>query len=130
RTLGSIAHEPDTGVEVVIIDSSPTPDTMAIVERFSDRLTLKIVDPHGIDGCSPKTNLGVARASADHLTWLCQDDLWLPGRTAAVRRWIADRPGAALHLAPTAIINRDARRLGTWRCPLADMTGQVDRTTL
>jgi glycosyltransferase involved in cell wall biosynthesis len=130
RTLGSIAHEPDTGVEVVIIDSSPTPDTMAIVERFSDRLTLKIVDPHGIDGCSPKTNLGVARASADHLTWLCQDDLWLPGRTAAVRRWIADRPDAALHLAPTAIIDRDDRRLGTWRCPLADMTGQVDRTTL
>ena len=28
RTLGSVAHDPDTGIEVVIIDSSPTPDTI------------------------------------------------------------------------------------------------------
>jgi GT2 family glycosyltransferase len=130
RTLGSVAHESDKGVEVVIIDSSPTPDTMAIVERFSDRLTLKIVDPEGIDGCLPKTNLGAARASADHLAWLCQDDLWLPGRIAAVREWIADRPDAVLHLAPAAIIDRDDRRLGTWRCPLAGMPLPIDRTTL
>jgi glycosyltransferase involved in cell wall biosynthesis len=130
RTLGSVAHESDPGIEVVIIDSSPTPDTMAIVESFSDRLTLTIVDPNGIDGCSPKTNLGVARASADHLTWLCQDDLWLPGRTAAVRRWIADRPDAVLHLAPTAIIDRDDRRLGTWHCPLEETLGPIDRATL
>jgi glycosyltransferase involved in cell wall biosynthesis len=130
RTLGSLARDADTGIEVVIIDSSPTPDTMAIVARFADRLTLKIVDPKGIDGCSPKTNLGVAKASADHLTWLCQDDLWLPGRAAAVRRWIAERPDAVLHLAPTAIIDRDDRRLGTWRCPLAATPAPIDRATL
>jgi glycosyltransferase involved in cell wall biosynthesis len=95
RTLGSVAADADAGVEVVIIDSSPTPDTMAIVKSFADRLTLSIIDPAGIDGCSPKMNLGVSRAHADHVTWLCQDDLWLPGRIAAVRRWIAQRPDAA-----------------------------------
>jgi glycosyltransferase involved in cell wall biosynthesis len=130
RTLGSVAREADAGVEVVIIDSSPTPDTMAIVKGFADRLTLSIIDPAGIDGCSPKMNLGVARARADHVTWLCQDDLWLPGRIAAVRRWIAARPDAALHLAPTAIIDRADRRLGTWRCPLVETSAPLDRATL
>ena len=49
------------------------------------------------------------------------------GRIAAVRQWIADRPDAVLHLAPTAIIDRHDSRLGTWRCPLADMHGPIDR---
>ena len=130
RTLGSVAPQADAGVEMVVIDSSPTPDTMAIVQGFADRLTLSVVDPAGIDGCSPKMNLGVARARADHVTWLCQDDLWLPGRIAAVRQWIAQRPDAALHLAPTAIIDRADRRLGTWHCPLVEAPAPLDRSTL
>jgi glycosyltransferase involved in cell wall biosynthesis len=130
RTLGSVAADADAGVEVVVIDSSPTPDTMAIAKSFADRLALNVVDPAGIDGCSPKMNLGVSRARADHVTWLCQDDLWLPGRIAAVRQWIAQRPDAALHLAPTAIIDRADRRLGIWRCPLAAAPAPLDRATL
>lgn len=130
RTLGSVAHDAHAGIEVVIIDTSPTPETMAIAKSFTDRLTLSIVDPAGIDGCSPKMNLGVARARADHVTWLCQDDLWLPGRIATVRRWIAERPDAVLHLAPTAIIDRYDRQLGIWRCPLAELPAPVERTML
>lgn len=130
RTLGSVVPDADAGVEVVIIDSSPTPDTMAIVKSFADRLTLSIIEPAGVDGCSPKMNLGVARARADHVTWLCQDDLWLPGRLAAVRRWIAERPDAVLHLAPTAIIDRADRQLGICRCPLDETSAPLDRATL
>jgi hypothetical protein len=47
------------------------------------------------------------------------DDVWLPGRAAAVRAWIEAAPSAVLHLAPTAIIDRHGRKLGIWRCPLA-----------
>jgi hypothetical protein len=57
-------------------------------------------------------------ASADHVCWLHQDDLWLPGRANAVRTWISAAPDAALHLAPSAIVDRDANNLGLWRCPL------------
>jgi glycosyltransferase involved in cell wall biosynthesis len=128
RTLESVAMQADTGIEVVVIDSSPDGATAALVQRFADRLALSIVDPAGIDGCYPKMNHGVAHARADHVAWLCQDDLWLPGRVAAVRDWIAAAPQAALHLAPTAIIDRDDRVLGTWRCPLK--AGRVDPATL
>jgi hypothetical protein len=103
---------------------------MAIVQSFADRLTLSIIDPAGVDGCSPKMNLGVSRAQADHVTWLCQDDLWLPGRIAAVRQWIAQRPDAALHLAPTAVIDHADHLLGTWHCPLAATPAPLNRAML
>jgi len=130
RTLNSIAADPDPEIEVVVIDSSPNNKSMAIIEGFADRLSFRFVDPGGVDGCSPKTNLGVRHASARHITWLCQDDLWLPGRAATVRGWITAQPNAALHLAPTAIIDRDDKVRGIWRCPLAGSEESVDRTRL
>lgn len=128
RTLESLATQADAGVEVVVIDTSPDRGTMALIESFSDRLTLKILDPAGTDGCSPKMNLGVAHARAQYISWLCQDDVWLRGRVAAIREWIREEPEAVLHLAPAAIIDGDDRVLGTWRCPLT--VGRVDQQEL
>lgn len=130
QTLSSIAADADPGIEVVVIDSSPDDGSMTIIRRFADRVNFRFVDPDGIDGCSPKTNLGVRHASANHITWLCQDDLWLPGRTAAVRGWILGRPDAALHLAPTAIIDKDDKVRGIWNCPLVDGKEPVERNVL
>lgn len=128
RTLESLAIQVDEGVEVVVIDTSPDQGSMALIEGFSGRLTLKILDPAGTDGCSPKMNLGVARARAPYISWLCQDDLWLRGRVAAIREWIREEPKAVLHLAPSAIIDGNDRVLGTWRCPLK--AGRVDQQVL
>lgn len=130
RTLSSIAADRDPGIEVVVIDSSPDDGSMTIIQSFADRVNFRFVNPDGIDGCSSKTNLGVRHASARHITWLCQDDLWLPGRTAAVQGWITGRPDAALHLAPTAIIDKDDKVRGIWHCPLADNEEPVERTAL
>lgn len=130
RTLSSITADSDPGIEVVVIDSSPDDGSMAVIRRFAERVNFQFVDPDGIDGCSPKTNLGVRHASARHITWLCQDDLWLPGRTAAVRGWIMGRPDAALHLAPTAIIDKDDKVRGIWNCPLADGEEPIERSAL
>ena len=128
RTLASIATDP--GIEVVIIDSSPNANSMAIIKSYADRLRLLIIDPKGVDGCSPKTNLGVREASASHVAWLCQDDLWLPGRATAVRRWIDACPDAVLHLAPTAIIDRHDQVRGIWRCPLKEDNAVVEPASL
>jgi len=124
--LASVATDPDPGIEIVVIDTSTSPDTLAIVDSFADRLRLSIYRPDDIDGCTLKTNFGVEMARAPHVTWLCQDDIWLPGRANAIRRWIAAAPTAALHLAPSAIVDRDGRQLGVWRCPLPDMGRPLD----
>jgi hypothetical protein len=118
-TLDALASQADPGLEIVVIDTSHGPASRTIVESYADRLRLRFVEPAGAEGCMAKTNRGVEQAAADHISWLCQDDLWLPGRTDAVRRWIEQDCAAALHVAPSQIIDHAGRTLGTWRCPLS-----------
>jgi glycosyltransferase involved in cell wall biosynthesis len=117
-SLRSLADEAAAGIEVLIIDSSPTVATRDIAQGFSDRLRLRIFDRRDLPSWHTKTNFGVETAESTHICWLGVDDLWLPGRAAAVRSWIEAARDAPLHLAPTAIIDKRGRKLGMWRCPL------------
>ena len=117
-TLDSLAAEAAEDVEVVVIDGSPDDRTAAIVNRYASRLSLDLVSRPDLANWRTKTNFAVERARAAHVCWLHQDDLWLPGRLAAIRSWVEADPDATLHLAPTLIIDQDGRTLGTWRCPL------------
>lgn len=116
--LQSIAAEDASGIEILVLDSSPTSATLEIARGFADRLELRIFSRPDLPTWQSKTNVGVAMAAADHVCWLHQDDVWLSGRANAVREWIAAAPNAALHLAPSTIIDRDGNTLGLWRCPL------------
>lgn len=129
-TMDSFAMQADPGIEIVLVDTSDRPATKRIAESYSDRLQVRFVDPAGAEGCMAKTNRGVAEARADHISWLCQDDLWLPGRTAAVRSWIQDDPNAVLHIAPATIVDSAGRFLGNWRCPLGEDEGEPNRERL
>jgi glycosyltransferase involved in cell wall biosynthesis len=118
ESLRSIAAEAAEGVEVLLIDSSPTPATRDIAQSYSDRLRLRVFEHRDLQSWLTKTNFGVGIAETSHICWLGVDDVWLPGRAAAVRAWIGAAPEAPLHLAPSAIIAKDGRKLGVWRCPL------------
>jgi glycosyltransferase involved in cell wall biosynthesis len=117
-SLRSLAAEPLEGIEVLVLDSSPTSATRDIARSYSDRLDLSVFERRDLLMWHAKTNLGVEIARSNHICWLHQDDLWLPGRAAAVRTWIDAATDASLHLAPSAIIDRHGRKLGVWRCPL------------
>jgi hypothetical protein len=129
-TLDSFAIQADPGIEIVIVDTSDGPETRRIIEGYSDRLQLRFIDPAGAEGCMAKTNRAVSQARADHISWLCQDDLWLPGRVAAACRWISEDPDAPLHIAPAVIVDRTGRTLGKWRCPLSAHEREPDRERL
>jgi glycosyltransferase involved in cell wall biosynthesis len=124
-TLASLADQADAGIEVLVIDSSPDAATAQIARRFSDRLSMQIEEHSPLQSWQSKTNHGARLAKADQICWLHQDDLWLPGRAAAVRNWIAQAPEAALHLATSAIIDGAGRQLGLWRCPFKD-EGEIE----
>jgi len=118
KTLDSLAAEATDGIEVVVVDGSPDSHTADIVMRYADRVSLELIARPDLLNWRTKTNFGVECARASHVCMLHQDDLWLPGRIAAIRGWIEDAPQAVLHLAPTAIVDLNGRTLGTWRCPL------------
>jgi glycosyltransferase involved in cell wall biosynthesis len=117
-TLDSVAAEPTDDLDLIIIDSSPTDATFAIVERYADRLPLRLIRRPDIGPWQTKTNLGVEMSSTDYVCILHQDDLWLAGRVQTVRQWIAEMPGAVLHLAPSVFVNRKGDPIGRWTCPL------------
>lgn len=118
HTLRSLASEPMDGVEILVIDSSTGGATREIVEQFGTTLPLSIVSRPDMLPWQCKTNYGVDQATAEHVCILHQDDLWLPGRLTAVRRWIGATPDAVLHLAPSRFIDRRGRPAGRWTCPL------------
>jgi glycosyltransferase involved in cell wall biosynthesis len=115
--LQSLASQAGDTIEVLVIDGSPTRTTLDIAAEFAGRLRLRLFERPDLESWHAKTNFGVAAAEADHLCWLGVDDVWLPGRAAAARRWIDAAPRTALHLAPCAVIDETGRRLGVWRCP-------------
>lgn len=120
--LQSIAAEKADGIEILILDSSPTPGGLDLARAYSDRLRLRLFERPDLLMWHAKTNAAAEIAEADHICWLHQDDLWLPGRAKAVRAWIEAAPQVPLHLAPSIIVDRSGRALGTWRCPLPEGT--------
>jgi glycosyltransferase involved in cell wall biosynthesis len=117
-TLDSVEAEVAEGVEVLLVDSSPTSATRDIAQTYLGRLNLKMFERPDLPTWQAKTNFAAGIAAADHLCMLHHDDLWLPGRAQHARAWIEAAPDMPLHLAPTAIVDRSGRRLGVWRCPL------------
>ncbi len=118
HALGSIVSEQAEGVEILVIDSSPTSTTRDIARSYSDRLRLRVFERADLSSWQAKTNYGVEMAESTHICWLGVDDLWFPGRASAVRAWIEAAPDARLHVAPSAIVDERGRRQGAWRCPL------------
>jgi hypothetical protein len=117
-SLRSIEAEGQDGIEVLVIDGSPTGATADMARAYADRLNVRVFERPDLTMWHSKTNFAVGIASARHVCLLCVDDLWLPGRAAAMRRWITNDPGMSLHLAPCTIIDQTGRTLGVWRCPL------------
>lgn len=118
-SLRSLVEERPEGVEVLVIDSSPTSATRDMARDYSDRLRLRVVERCDLPTWQSKTNFGVEMAESTHICWIGVDDVWLPGRVAAVRAWVEMARDAPLHLAPSAVIDKSGRKLGVWRCPLS-----------
>jgi hypothetical protein len=125
QALDSLASEAAQGIEVVVVDGSPTSATRDIAQSFSNRLRVRVFERQDLESWHSKTNFGVQSAQSAHICWLGVDDIWLPGRASAVRSWIESAPSTPLHLAPGAIIGKRGKKLGVWRCPLTT-TGEIE----
>jgi glycosyltransferase involved in cell wall biosynthesis len=117
ETLASVAPQAD-GVEVILLDSSEDDACERIAASFAGNLDLRYQRRPDLKGWPAKTNAAIAAARAPYVAMLHQDDLWLAGRAATLKRMIEAVPDAALLLFPTHIIDADGRSLGVWRCPL------------
>lgn len=131
--LSSVAAESARGIEILLIDGSPTRATLDIARAYCTQLNLRLFERQDLTSWQAKVNFGVATAAASHACLLPVDDIWLPGRAAAIHAWIAQAPQIGLHLGASIFIDAHGRRLGPWRCPLpsaAELPSDIVRERL
>ncbi len=117
QALESVRREPTDGVEVVVVDDGSTDGTLGIVERYAAELPLRIVPHERVGNWVATTNAGLRASSGRYACFLHQDDFWLPGRLAAIRRDVEARGDFRLLLHEAIFVGPTGRPLGPWRCP-------------
>jgi glycosyltransferase involved in cell wall biosynthesis len=123
--LQSVVDQNELGIEVIVIDSSATNRCINIAAEFSNRLNVQVHSRPDLLPWTVKTNFGAARAKADWICMLHQDDFWLPQRCAALREWLLQHSSAVMHLHPSYFVDSSGRKLGLWRCPLPSPAAPV-----
>jgi glycosyltransferase involved in cell wall biosynthesis len=114
--LGSLRGQDDR-VEILVVDDGSTDRSMAIVDDFAAELTIEVIRPGRLGNWVVATNAGLERARGEYVSFLHQDDTWLPGRLAALRS-VAGRDPCFV-VSPSVYIDGRGRGVGDWRCPLA-----------
>jgi glycosyltransferase involved in cell wall biosynthesis len=76
--------------ELLICDNGSTDGTVALAERWADRLPLRVLDASAVHGSGPARNAGAAAASGEWLGFCDADDEVGPGWLAALCRALTD----------------------------------------
>lgn len=128
--LGSVAAEADRGVEVLVSDDGSTDRSREIADRYSRLGRVRVLDGPARRNWVANSNAAVALAAAPLVTFLHQDDLWLPGRVRSIRGMIGAHPRHELWIAPTRFIGPDGRTVGEWRLPFRASCRSVEPAAL
>lgn len=78
--------------ELIVIDNGSTDGTPDIVRGIADP-RIRVLN-ESRRGPAAARNAGLRIARGRHLTFLDSDDIWVPGRVAALQAAIASQPGA------------------------------------
>jgi hypothetical protein len=115
--LEGVCAQGDAALEVIAVDDGSTDATLAILGDYARRLPLKVIERR-VGNWAANTNLGLELARGEWVCFLHQDDLWRPGRLAAIQRTLGDGPAPALLLHAADFIDPAGRTVGRWHCPL------------
>jgi hypothetical protein len=120
--LESLVAQEERDFEVVAVDDGSADATLQILNAYSDRLPMTIVEREHMGNWIANTNVGIRLANGTYLSMLHQDDLWCADRLAQLKRLTSDWPDASLLLHPSQFIDAAGKRVGLWRCPLPRRT--------
>ncbi len=84
RALGSVAAQQLQPLEVLVVDDGSRDDGAAVAESWADRLPGLRVLRQDNAGPGAARNRAIGEARGEWLAFLDSDDVWLPGKLAAV----------------------------------------------
>lgn len=86
EAIDSILSQSCPADEIVVVDDGSTDNTNDILSKYKDHI---IVIRQANSGAAAARNTGIRNTTGTWITFLDSDDLWLPGRLAALRRDLA-----------------------------------------
>jgi glycosyltransferase involved in cell wall biosynthesis len=123
--LDSIVIQGDNQIECIVIDDGSTDATVSIIESYSNKLPIKLVQRQKGNWVA-NTNYALSLASGDYVCFLHQDDLWLEGRLPKMKSIIKEYPDVNLLLHPSLFIDSSGNSLGSWQYPFPQYPQVVD----
>ena len=115
----SQARERPGQLEVIVSDDGSNDGSTAIVERFASRGPLLAFDGPRTGNWVANSNSAVKHASGQYLTFLHQDDLWLPGRLDTLQSVVAQKHDLSLWVSGCRFIGSSGHDVGPWHLPFA-----------
>jgi glycosyltransferase involved in cell wall biosynthesis len=99
RCLDSVAAQTHPSFEHVIADGASSDDTLAIVERYQERYTLRLACSQPDTGLYQAWNRGVEKARGDWILFLGSDDFLLsPEALSRISTAILNNPAIQNHI--------------------------------
>lgn len=125
-TIQSVLNQTYPNVEYILVDGGSTDETMAVVDRYRDRIDRVI---HERDrGQSDAINKGFRAATGELVGWINSDDVLYPDCVEQIVRLYRQQPaGSVFYGAVNDWIDRDGRVLGQRRLPIPDRQHLLNR---
>ena len=117
--LDSLEAQLASGItfEVLAADDGSTDETPRILAEAAARLPLRVVDGPRKRNWVASTNALLRLARGGLVTMLHQDDLYFPGRLAALTAAAAAHPDIPVFAHPTRFIDASGAGIGKWTFP-------------
>lgn len=111
RTLLSVINQTYPFVEYVVVDGGSTDGTLAVIQRYADRITRLVSEPDR--GIYDAMNKGLAMATGDYVLFMNSGDEIYDNDT--VEQVFATAPNAAIYYGETEMFNEKWESLGLRR---------------
>jgi glycosyltransferase involved in cell wall biosynthesis len=110
ETIQSVLAQTYPNVEYIIVDGGSTDGSLAIIERYADRLKAWVSEPDR--GQTDAINKGFAMASGAVLAWINSDDTYEPQAVAEAVEFLQVNPTIGLVYGDARLIGADGQALG------------------
>lgn len=117
-------------LECIVVDDGSTDGTQAIIEYFSKKLPVHVVEKTTARGWVASTNMALEKARGEFSCFLHQDDIWLPGRLNLLREYIEQFPDVDFFITAAQFIDDKGRQLGVWSPTWDGFSLKMSKNTL